>query len=154
MELVNFTKEAEELETDLEKWVYMLKNMSRLEQIPAYLNKRVFQKIFQIAEINNLTPEDRAMYEASLKEKLSDSGLLRAFKNRQFEKWDYENVLATAMRESKLEGKQEGAEQKSYEVVERLLLKLGLPDDQIADLANVTIEFVRKVRSELAKKKR
>ena len=132
--------------------------MSRLEQIPAYLNKRVFQKIFQIAEINNLTPEDRAMYEASLKEKLSDSGLLRAFKNRQFEKWDYENVLATAMRESKLEGKlegkQEGAEQKSYEVVERLLLKLGLPDDQIADLANVTIEFVQKVRSELAKKKR
>lgn len=44
------------------------------------------------------------MYEASLKENLSDSGLLRAFKNKRIEKWDYGNVLASAMRESKLEG--------------------------------------------------
>ncbi|KAA8479150.1 PD-(D/E)XK nuclease family transposase [Arcticibacter tournemirensis] len=87
----NFTKEAEDLETDVEKWTYLLKNMSRLDQIPVYLNKRIFQRIFQIAEISNLTPEEQTMYEASLKDK-----------------WDYENVLATAMRESKLEGKLEG----------------------------------------------
>ena len=114
----------------------MLKNMSRMNEMPRYLDKRVFQRIFQIAEINNLTQEEREMYEASLKEK-----------------WDYENVLASAVRESKLEGKLEGAEEKSYEVVSNLILKTDFDDGRIASLAGVTVDFVQKVRSELYRNK-
>lgn len=55
----------------------MLKNMSRLNEIPRYLDKRVFQRIFQIAEINNLTKEEREMYEASLKEKCTRRSFLQ-----------------------------------------------------------------------------
>ena len=36
IELCNFVKTETELETDLEKWLYVLKNMSRFDKIPVY----------------------------------------------------------------------------------------------------------------------
>ncbi len=50
-------------------------------------------------------------------------------------------------------GIQQGSEKKSYEVVENLIVKLGLSDEQITDVANVSLAFVKKVRRELNKKK-
>jgi len=135
LELPNFTKEAEDLETDVEKWTYLLKNMSRLDQIPVYLNKRIFQRIFQIAEISNLTPEEQTMYEASLKDK-----------------WDYENVLATAMRESelkgelkgKLEGRLEGELKAKLETA-REMKAAGLSISQIAQFTKLSVEEINKL---------
>ena len=42
-------------------------------------------------------------------------------------------------------------ESKSYEVVKNLIVKMGLSDEQIADVAEVSLEFVEKVRSVLDK---
>lgn len=141
IELPNFTKQEEELETDVEKWCFMLKNMSRLNEIPRYLDKRVFRRIFQIAEINNLSQEEREMYEASLKEK-----------------WDYENVLASARREEGekkfFEGKLEGAEQKSYEVVSNLISEFNFSDEQAALATTTSVDFVKKVQAGLLHKKK
>ncbi|MFC7525984.1 Rpn family recombination-promoting nuclease/putative transposase [Parapedobacter sp. GCM10030251] len=47
-----------------------------------------------------------------------------------------------------------GAQKKSYDVVENLILELGLSDEQAARIAEVDIDFVRKVRAGLAKKKK
>ena len=47
------------------------------------------------------------------------------------------------------EGLQEGAMQKSYEVVRNLIQQLVLPDEQIAQLAGTSNDFVQKVRCEL-----
>lgn len=92
------------------------------------------------------------MYEASLKEKLSDSGLLRAFENRQFEKWDYENVLASAMREEgekkyaegKREGKQEGKIEGKIETA-RKMKDGGLSIRQIAEFTGLSIEEIQRL---------
>jgi len=46
-----------------------------------------------------------------------------------------------------------GEAKKSYEVVENLLLKLGLSDERAAEIAKVSIDFVQKVRADLAEKK-
>ena len=50
LELPNFDKQEHELKSDLDKWFYLLKNLSRLDKIPDFLDKRVFQKIFKIAD--------------------------------------------------------------------------------------------------------
>lgn len=47
-----------------------------------------------------------------------------------------------------------GAQKKSYDVVENLIMELGLADEQIARIAAVSIDFVQKVRADLAKKKK
>jgi len=51
-------------------------------------------------------------------------------------------------------GIKKGAELKSYDVVENLIAKLGFTDEQAADVAEVSIDFVRKVRTDLAEKKK
>jgi len=60
LELCNFVKEESELETDLDGWLYVLKNMSGLNKIPVYLRKPIFEKLFDIAEYSTLTKEETA----------------------------------------------------------------------------------------------
>ena len=62
LELPNFDKREQDLKTDLDKWFYLLKNLSRLDKIPDFLDKRVFQKIFKIAEMSKMTKEERELY--------------------------------------------------------------------------------------------
>ena len=67
IELSKFTKAEIELKTDLNKWLYVLKNMSRMDKLPVYLRKPTFKKLYQIAEYTNLTKEERRMYDTSMK---------------------------------------------------------------------------------------
>jgi len=48
--------------------------------------------------------------------------------------------------------KKEGIEEKGHEVIENLIVKLGLSDEQAAEIANVPVEFVSKVRTALKQK--
>ncbi len=67
IELPNFEKKEEELETKWEKWLFVLKNLSRLEDRPEVLHEGVFQKLFEAAKIANFTPQERQEYEESMK---------------------------------------------------------------------------------------
>jgi ribosomal protein RSM22 (predicted rRNA methylase) len=50
-------------------------------------------------------------------------------------------------------GQHEGEANKSYKVVKTLIVKMGLSDEQAADIGDVPVAFVRKVRAELKRKK-
>jgi hypothetical protein len=54
IELAKFVKGEDELETPLKEWLYALKHLSRLDKIPVYLRKPIFEKLFIIAEYTNL----------------------------------------------------------------------------------------------------
>jgi len=135
IELINFTKEEQELKTDLDGWLFVLKNMSKLDKIPLYLRKPVFEKLFNIAEYSKLNKEEKIMYDTSLKRK-----------------WDNEAVMEYARQESKVEGIAEGAELKSYEVVHNLLAANKFSISEIANFAGVSEDFVKKVRASLKEK--
>ncbi|MFB2119418.1 Rpn family recombination-promoting nuclease/putative transposase [Parapedobacter sp. 2B3] len=141
LELRNFAKEESELETDLDGWLYVLKNMSKLNKIPLYLRKPIFEKLFNIAEYSKLTKEEKEMYDTSLKRK-----------------WDTAGALEYARREGEEKGIEKGfekgAKQKSYNVVANLIQQLGFDDAAAAGVAEVSVDFVRKVRADLAKKKK
>ncbi|RQP17748.1 hypothetical protein [Parapedobacter defluvii] len=51
-------------------------------------------------------------------------------------------------------GVERGAEAKSYKVVANLIQQLGLDDAAAAGVAEVPVDFVRKVRADLAKEKK
>jgi predicted transposase/invertase (TIGR01784 family) len=120
IELSNFLKTEVDLETELDKWLYVLKNMSRMDKIPAYLRKPIFEKLFSIAEYNNLTKEEKTMYDSSLKYK-----------------WDNKNVLDYAINEAKPEGKLEEARKIAHE-----LKKEGLAVEFIAKTTELSIEEI------------
>ncbi|SEL09083.1 hypothetical protein SAMN05421740_103465 [Parapedobacter koreensis] len=52
------------------------------------------------------------------------------------------------------QGEEKGAEQKSYEVVSNLILDFGFNDEQAARASQTSIDFVKKVRADLDKKKK
>jgi predicted transposase/invertase (TIGR01784 family) len=123
IELSNFVKTETELDTDFDKWLYVLKNISRMDKIPLYLRKPIFEKLFSIAEYTNLTKEEKAMYDSSLKHK-----------------WDNKNVLDYAVNEAKLEGKLEEARK-----IARELKKEGLAVEFIAKTTELSIEEIEKL---------
>ncbi|AMP97305.1 hypothetical protein AY601_0340 [Pedobacter cryoconitis] len=98
LELPKFGKKEDELENELDKWVYMLKHMHSLDQIPKYLDKRVFEKIFNIAEMKKLSPEQQFVYDSILQREEDDYSRLKSAERR-------------GRREGKEEGKDEGREE-------------------------------------------
>ncbi|RQP12127.1 MAG: hypothetical protein EAS52_20810 [Parapedobacter sp.] len=118
-----------ELKTDLDGWLYVLKNMSKLNKIPVYLRKPIFERLFDIAEYSKLTMEERTMYDTNLKRK-----------------WDMAGVLEYARREGEEKGK--------AAVVANLLATGKFTVSEIAELATVSEDLVKKVRDDLDKKKK
>ena len=120
LELPKFVKTEDQLETDLHRWFYLLKHMSSLDRVPAVLNKRVFQKVFKIAEVSKLSKEERAMYDSNLKAK-----------------WDYENSIAFA--EEKAE--ERGEHKKALDIAGQLK-KEGLSIEFIAKVTNLSVSEI------------
>jgi predicted transposase/invertase (TIGR01784 family) len=67
LEMNKFDKNIDELENYYEKWLYLLKNLAFLDEIPTKLREKAFQKVFKIAEIAKYNPKERQNYENSLK---------------------------------------------------------------------------------------
>jgi hypothetical protein len=66
VEVEKFDKGEDELETDLDKWLYLLKNMSNLLERPERLRDRIFTKLFDVAELAQLDDKDRTNYIKSM----------------------------------------------------------------------------------------
>ncbi len=67
IELPKFRKQEEELETQFDKWLYVFRHLSNLQDRPKKLQEKIFQKLFEAAEIAGFSPEEREAYEDSLK---------------------------------------------------------------------------------------
>lgn len=131
IELRKFVKTEAELETNLDKWLYVLKNMSQMDMMPPHLHIQEFEKLFNIAEYTNLTKEEKTMYDTSLKHK-----------------WDNKNVLDYAVNEAKVEGLREGKLEGKLEEAKKIageLKKEGLAIDFIAKTTGLSIEEIEKL---------
>ncbi|MDD6124072.1 MAG: PD-(D/E)XK nuclease family transposase, partial [Bacteroidales bacterium] len=67
VEVAKFNKTDSELVTLYDKWLYALKNLSTLTERPAALRDKIFDRLFQVAEIAKFTPVELKEYEDSLK---------------------------------------------------------------------------------------
>ena len=91
LELPKFKKKIDELSTNFEKWLFVLKNLHKLNKIPDQLKEERFEKLFAIAEVAHFTREELKSYEDS----------------KKFYR-DIKNSMDTAFEEGKVEGKVEG----------------------------------------------
>jgi len=67
LEMPKFAKTVDELETRFDKWLFVIRNLNRLDRIPDKLREKIFLKLFETAEIARFTPEQVRSYEDSLK---------------------------------------------------------------------------------------
>jgi predicted transposase/invertase (TIGR01784 family) len=123
LEMPNFSKAEGDLQNNFDKWMYVLQHLPDLQNRPQALQDRVFQKLFEAAEIAKFTPDEMNKYEESLK-------YYR----------DLKNVLDTSFDEGKAEGKAElkieiARQMKSEgEPVEKIVRFTGLPVEEIERL--------------------
>jgi len=137
VEISKFNKPLEELDTLYEKWLYALKNLYKLTQRPKELCDKVFDRLFEEAEIAKFTPQEMREYETSK----------MAYR-------DIKNSVDTAKREGIAEGKEigmkegmekgraEGKHEANTETAQRLLA-MGLSAEQVAKATQLPLDIIK-----------
>ena len=140
VEIAKFNKTEEELDTLYDKWLYVLKNLSRLDERPSALKEKVFTKLFEEAEIAKFTPTELKEYEDSLK-------AYRDIKNSidtALEK-GREEGMAKCMAEGMAEGMAKGMAKEKIATARRLL-SMGLSEEQVSTATELPLEEIHKLR--------
>jgi len=117
LEMPKFNKTVEELETRFDKWLYVIRNLNQLDKKPDKLRERIFEKLFETAEIAKFTPDQVRSYEDSLK-------YYR----------DMKNSLDTAK------------EEKAIEIAKRAL-KMGLTFEDIIELTGLSRQAIEQIKT-------
>ena len=135
VEIAKFDKTEDELVTLYDKWLYVLKNLSRLDKRPAALKEKIFSKLFGEAEIAKFTPTELKEYEDSLK----------AYR-------DVKNSIDTALEKGREEGRAVGREEGRAEgrvegviQVAKKLLESGMDVDTIMKMTDLSKNEIEKL---------
>ena len=123
VEIAKFDKTEDELVTLYDKWLYVLKNLSRLDKRPAALKEKVFTKLFEEAEIARFTPTELKEYEDSLK----------AYR-------DVKNSIDTALEK----GREEGKNLKAIQIAKKMLAA-GMDIDTIINMTDLSKSEIEKL---------
>ena len=118
---------SEELNTLYEKWLYALKNLYKLTQRPKELCDKVFDRLFEEAEIAKFTPQEMREYETSK----------MAYR-------DIKNSVDTAKRE----GIAEGMEKRSLEIARKMLAK-GIDEATVKEITGLSVEHILQLKAEI-----
>lgn len=100
LQMPAFKKEKAELKSHYDKWLYFLKNLERLEDIPEILKEPVFEKAFKVAEIANFSADEYSAYQKSL---LSYRDMVNVMKTKYEEgiEQGIENIVIRCLNQGK-----------------------------------------------------
>jgi predicted transposase/invertase (TIGR01784 family) len=140
LEMPKFTKSLDELESRFDKWLYVIRNLNRLERLPDTLREQVFEQLFDTAEIARFTPDQVRSYEKSLK-------YYRDMKNSLDTAFD--DGKEEGKKEGRAEGKEEGRTEEKRQVVINGLHQ-GLEIKVIATLTGLSVKIIEKIYRELS----
>lgn len=141
LEMPKFNQSEAELTSRYEKWLFVLKNLAKLEERPRALQEKVFQKLFDAAEIARYDKKERQAYQDSLKYYRDLKNVFDTYREEGFEE-GYEEGLGKGLEQGLEQGKQAGR----IEIVRKglqngldvktLSLLSGFTEEEIAQLKN------------------
>jgi predicted transposase/invertase (TIGR01784 family) len=119
----------------MDKWLYAIKNLGKLDDKPAALTEAIFKRFFEVAEIAAFSKTERYDYEENLKNYT-----------------DWFNVLNTAKKEGLAEGEAIGVEKGRAEgeaiAMQKMAKRLksqGVSADVIAEASGLTLGEIEKL---------
>ena len=135
LEMPKLNKSEDELESMFDKWLFVLRNLASLLERPKALQNRVFDRLFETAEIAKFTKTELSEYWDSLK---------------NFRDWY--SVISTAekkgieigMEKGREEGREEGVREANLNNA-RNLKKLGIAIDVISQATGLSKEEIEKL---------
>ena len=140
LEMPKFSKKEWELETDFDKWMFVLKNIHHLQKLPERLKNRIMTKFFEVAELAKLPAKERAAYEDSLKvyRDLHNTAKYAEDKGYALAEVKYKELAEEAIR------KQEEAIRKQEEAI-LLLHSVGVEMETISEKLGIPIEKLQAI---------
>jgi len=145
LEMPKFNKTVEELETRFDKWLYVLRNLNRLDRVPDKFREQIFDKLFETAEIAKFTPEQVRSYEDSLKSyrDLKNSLDTARFEGKEAGKEEAEQKLLPLIEEERRQ-KEEERRQKDILSIEfaKYLLSAGMTIEEIEVKTGLSSEII------------
>ena len=153
------------METLYEKWLYALKNLYKLSQRPKELCDKVFDRLFEEAEIAKFSPLEMREYEASKKayrdiknsvdtakregiaegmEKGMKQGMEKGMK--QGMKQGMEKGMKQGMEKGMKQGMKQGMEQRSLEIARKMLAK-GMDAASVMEITGLSAEQMQQLKA-------
>lgn len=120
-----FDLSYEECETPLEKTIYVLKNMNLFDMSPFKEKEAYFRRLLDVANVNALSPKERATYDENLK-------IYR----------DWKAAMEYAVEEAETKGKAEGERLATLRNA-RNMKKAGVDLSLIAECTGLSLEIIQ-----------
>lgn len=140
LEMPNFNKSEIELSTHFDKWLYVLKNLPKLESRPERLQERVFEHLFRVAEIARFTPIEQDAYDDSLKAYRDLKSSIDASKEEGLAEG-----LTIGLEKGEAIGFEKGEYNKSVEIARNCLLT-GMPIETISQITGLSQEEIESLK--------
>ena len=127
LEMPKFNKPVKSLTSRFDKWMYVIRNLNKLDRVPDELQEQIFMRLFEVAEIAKFSKQEADDYEESLK----------SYR-------DLKNSLDTAREEAR----EEAIDQRNLEIVKNSL-KAGLSINMIVDITGLSQEEIEKIERDV-----
>ena len=151
LEMPKFNKSIDQLESHFDKWLYVIKNLARLQDRPVELQERVFEKLFYEAEIAKFSQIERMSYEGSRKVYWDNYAVYETCINEGYMEGKEEGRVegrAEGIAEGRAEGKIEGITEGRFEekiAIAKNMLKKGMSLNDIIEISGLTTEEINKL---------
>ncbi len=152
LEMPKFNKTEGELKTIFDKWMYVLKNLPKLESRPAKLQEKIFKKLFDAARMAKLDRVESEVYERSLKYYRDFKNVMDTAKDEAREQGfeeGFEDGVEKGIKKGIEKGIEQGIEQGIERSIKKILKSDILTDAQIAEMFDVKLQFIIKIKKEL-----
>ena len=146
VEIAKFDKKLDELQTLYEKWLYALKNLYKLSQRPKELCDKVFDRLFEEAEIAKFSPLEMREYEASKKAYRDIKNSVDTAK-RQGIAEGMKPGMEKGMKQGMKQGMEKGMEQRSLEIARKMLAK-GMDAASVMEITGLSAEQMQQLKAE------
>ena len=133
-ELVRFDKAEGECTTDVDRMLFILKNMGRLDRQPELLRREIYTKIFEACEIARFNEDKLIQFNKDMYDERRRNGELAA-------------AIEEGMEKGLEKGLKKGREEGIAEAV-RKMMAAGMSVEQVCGIMNLEKDEVKKMSSE------
>jgi predicted transposase/invertase (TIGR01784 family) len=149
IEIPKFHKKNTELQSNLDKWLYVFRNMHQLEKMPNEVQQGVFLKLFKECEIAQYKPKELMEYEQSWKE-LNDMFAVLSTAEKKGERIGIEKGERIGIEKGERIGIEKG-ERIGIEKIAINAIKKGFDNVIIQELTGLDIASIERIRKNLNK---
>ena len=127
IELPVFTKAEKDCMNNYDMWLYLLKNLENMNEMPFTKANEVFERLSKVAEYANMSTEERFEYDRDLK----------AYR-------DWRNQTDLEKDQSYMDGIADGVLHERERMVSSMS-KMGLDSEKIAKVSGLTVDEVENI---------